>query len=657
MLTTEDEEGILLALQHRDRVEAIYLQLPVPTLQKLIIAIDDEFPALQYTHIGPPTKHDSHLTLPLTFEAPHLRRMMTAYLASTIGSTLLSTAIGLVELTLDWIHPSAYPHPNDLLNVSADCQICCDNYYIPLYCLEAAYLLTYSYEARRPVPDDRTSARPEPWPGPGDVIEDLDVCTRTSVSLEGEQNIVLPCEGSEQYAAPCTPQIRPLKPPDLTIEDLGKAGGASAPNDVPGLPESPERLGLVSAAIGMQERGGALSATNAVPAPTEDTAGVELVGTAERAAAAEPEALEPWAGDKAGRGPHTAPRHGIARSRRAVEALLQNALTDGAHGLDTAPREVLTAGGRMHDTTAREHELDMPLPQGTPAERERERTLPTQEDPVTRRPARPPTESGCRHDAARRPDSTKGECALKALPQGPPLARKRERMSAPQDVLTRGVREPTSPPREDLEGGACGTDTAPHESPTNGKQGRDTLPREDTTAREHELETPLQEAPVERGHVALPCQEGAVGASECQPTRGDSTEHGPGWPSREGAGERTWPLREAPFEGVPRSEAEAMGTCQPKKPPWEAISESRRPVEAGRASEVGTDACPSTPSSRATTCRRRRHRFGAGRAAIELQRTRRERTRGLHRVRHAVTRAVTRVPSPARWPHHLKNHQ
>src|ERR1700730_6020110 len=37
------------------------------------------------------------------------------------------------------------PLTNLMLNVSADCQICCDNYYIPLYCLEAAYLLTYSY--------------------------------------------------------------------------------------------------------------------------------------------------------------------------------------------------------------------------------------------------------------------------------------------------------------------------------------------------------------------------------------------------------------------------------------------------------------------------------------------------------------------------------
>jgi mRNA-degrading endonuclease YafQ of YafQ-DinJ toxin-antitoxin module len=79
------------------------------------MAIDYEFPALEYIHIGPPTKHDSHLRLPLTFEAPHLRRFWTSHLASPIGSALLSTAIDLVELSLDWIHPSAYPHPSDFL--------------------------------------------------------------------------------------------------------------------------------------------------------------------------------------------------------------------------------------------------------------------------------------------------------------------------------------------------------------------------------------------------------------------------------------------------------------------------------------------------------------------------------------------------------------
>jgi hypothetical protein len=114
-LAQEDEEGLMHALQHRDRVQRIFLRLSVPSLHKLVTFIDDEFPALEFLHIGPPTKHETRLTLPMTFEAPHLRRLWLNYFASPIGSPFLTTAIGLVELSLLWIHPSTYPHPNNLL--------------------------------------------------------------------------------------------------------------------------------------------------------------------------------------------------------------------------------------------------------------------------------------------------------------------------------------------------------------------------------------------------------------------------------------------------------------------------------------------------------------------------------------------------------------
>jgi len=58
-------------------------------------------------------------------------------------------------------------------------------------------------------------------------------------------------------------------------------------------------------AEGLEESGGVWEAVNAIPAPTKDTAGVKFIGAAERAAAAEPKVLEPWAGDKVWRGPHT----------------------------------------------------------------------------------------------------------------------------------------------------------------------------------------------------------------------------------------------------------------------------------------------------------------------------------------------------------------
>jgi hypothetical protein len=47
-LTPEDEEGITLALQHRDRVRRIRLMKPIPMLQKLIKALDSEFPILEF---------------------------------------------------------------------------------------------------------------------------------------------------------------------------------------------------------------------------------------------------------------------------------------------------------------------------------------------------------------------------------------------------------------------------------------------------------------------------------------------------------------------------------------------------------------------------------------------------------------------------------
>jgi len=113
-LTAEDEKGIMIALQHRDRVRRIYLN-PIPCLQKLITAMDDQFPMLEYLSLTPLTKHDARLVLPSTFEAPQLSRLMLKHFASPIGSLLLTTAVGLVKLSLRWIHPSTNLYPDHLL--------------------------------------------------------------------------------------------------------------------------------------------------------------------------------------------------------------------------------------------------------------------------------------------------------------------------------------------------------------------------------------------------------------------------------------------------------------------------------------------------------------------------------------------------------------
>ena len=111
----EDEEGIILALQHRDRVCRINLDIPMPNVQKVLLTMDDVFPTLEYLNIGPLIKDNMCSVLPKTFQAPHLRHLILFNFAIPIRSPSLTTAVGLVTLYLDWIHQSAYFPPNDLL--------------------------------------------------------------------------------------------------------------------------------------------------------------------------------------------------------------------------------------------------------------------------------------------------------------------------------------------------------------------------------------------------------------------------------------------------------------------------------------------------------------------------------------------------------------
>jgi hypothetical protein len=73
-----------------------------------------------------------------------------------------------------------------------------------------------------------------------------------------------------------------------------------APSDIPGLHEGPECLGAIHATVKGHEPGGVLSAMSTIPAPTKDTAGIELASVAKGARTAKSKVLEPWVGDEAG---------------------------------------------------------------------------------------------------------------------------------------------------------------------------------------------------------------------------------------------------------------------------------------------------------------------------------------------------------------------
>ncbi|KAI0267964.1 hypothetical protein BGY98DRAFT_1141079 [Russula aff. rugulosa BPL654] len=79
-ITAEDEEGIFLALEQRHRVGHLRLYFPVQNLQKLVKAIDGEFPTLEYLIVDRyPSKADTALMLPETLQAPHLQSLEVAF--------------------------------------------------------------------------------------------------------------------------------------------------------------------------------------------------------------------------------------------------------------------------------------------------------------------------------------------------------------------------------------------------------------------------------------------------------------------------------------------------------------------------------------------------------------------------------------------------
>ena len=115
-ITAEDEEGIILALKQRDRVRRVRLRISVTSLQKLVVAMDEEYPILEFLLMELRIRDiDGILTFPEILQAPHLRHLRLRGFSLPIVSRLLTTAVGLVTLDLHMVHPSTYFHPSALL--------------------------------------------------------------------------------------------------------------------------------------------------------------------------------------------------------------------------------------------------------------------------------------------------------------------------------------------------------------------------------------------------------------------------------------------------------------------------------------------------------------------------------------------------------------
>ena len=114
-ITAEDEEGIFLALAQRDRVRRIRFRIPFMKLQNVIMAIDGEYPILEYLILMDLSQEKSTvLVLPETLHTPRLRHVVIAG-SVPIRSQLLTTAVDLVTLCLASHHPSTYFQPAVIL--------------------------------------------------------------------------------------------------------------------------------------------------------------------------------------------------------------------------------------------------------------------------------------------------------------------------------------------------------------------------------------------------------------------------------------------------------------------------------------------------------------------------------------------------------------
>ena len=108
-ITAEDEEGIMLALEQRGRVRRIrFVDMPLLKLQKFIMTMDEDYPVLESLIMSPSEDEVTALMFPGTLQVPHLLQLTLIGFVIPIRSQLLTTAVGIVTLSLVMNDPSTH---------------------------------------------------------------------------------------------------------------------------------------------------------------------------------------------------------------------------------------------------------------------------------------------------------------------------------------------------------------------------------------------------------------------------------------------------------------------------------------------------------------------------------------------------------------------
>ena len=121
-IPTQDESGIYHALQLRDRIRHIDLNLPPSILHKVLVLMNETFPILEHLSLSgmfsADSGHLSHplpLTLPKAFLASNLRHLTLFDISLPRRLRLLTSTTSLVTLTLSMIQTSGYFRPRLLV--------------------------------------------------------------------------------------------------------------------------------------------------------------------------------------------------------------------------------------------------------------------------------------------------------------------------------------------------------------------------------------------------------------------------------------------------------------------------------------------------------------------------------------------------------------